>query len=165
MLRIHKEAAGEPLLFPPSSPPKQVNLASGTGCLHTTCQNHALHCASQWKPMSPCCHLHGGSVFRVPPVRFSASDSGRKSWPGKSFQCGVPFHSNLTTPPSINRGEELSVPSLTFAEGHAPVSTQTRPEMQARRQPWLDQHRLTRGQEILPGLLTFWTSASFDAGH
>lgn len=49
MLRIHKAAAGEPLLFPPSSPSKQVNLASGTCCLQAASQNHALSCASQWK--------------------------------------------------------------------------------------------------------------------
>lgn len=53
MLRIHKAAVGEPLLFPPSSPAKQVNLASGTCCLHATSQNHTLRCASQWEPTSP----------------------------------------------------------------------------------------------------------------
>lgn len=62
------------------------------------------------------------------------------------------------------------VPSLTFEEGHAPVSAPVsapgRPETQAGRQPWLDQCRLTQEQEILPGLLlTSWMSATLDAGH
>lgn len=105
MLRIHKATTGEPLLFPPPSPSGQRHMLSARYLSEPR--------RELWIPMEtyiPCRHLDGGSVFRVPPVHFSASVHGRKSWPGKLVQGGVPFHANLTTPPSLYRRGRTQCP-------------------------------------------------------
>lgn len=84
MLRIHKATTGEPLLFLPSSPSKQVNLASGTCCLHTTSQNHAMSCGSQWKPTSPAAiwivALFSGFLLRISQQVTVEESPGQRSW-------------------------------------------------------------------------------------
>lgn len=91
--RIHKATAGAPPLFLPSSPSEQLNLAH---TLYTA--TTPLELCTPMEAYMPFCHLYGGSVFRVPSAHLSASGSGRKSWPGRLFQCGVPFHSNRPCP-------------------------------------------------------------------